>query len=67
MLLIPPNDTQLEFIKKEDCYQSADSLDQDVTQLIDWLSKQPHLPNITGELVKNLTRLFKVPGNTYGS
>jgi len=47
MFLIPPNDTQLEFIKKEECYQSADSLDQDVTQLIDWLSKQPHLPNIT--------------------
>jgi len=45
--LQPPNETQLEHIKKEECYKSADIVEEDVTQLIEWLSKQPHLPKIT--------------------
>lgn len=48
MILEPMNEAQLEYIKKEDFYQSNESLEEDVTQLIEWLSKQPHLPNITG-------------------
>lgn len=49
MNLEPINETQLEFIKKEDFYRSPESLDEDVTQLIEWLSKQPHLPTVTGK------------------
>jgi len=45
--LLPPDETQLEFIKKEVFYQPATIIEEDVTQLIEWLSKQPHLPNIT--------------------
>lgn len=48
MILEPMNESQLEYIKKEDFYRSNESLEEDVTQLIEWLSKQPHLPNITG-------------------
>lgn len=47
MFLQPPNETQLEYIKKDECYKSADIVEEDVTQLIEWLSKQPHLPKIT--------------------
>jgi len=47
MFLEPPNETQLDFIKNEECYQPPEKLEQDITQLIQWLSKQPHLPNIT--------------------
>lgn len=49
MFLEPPNETQLEFIKKEDFYQPAERLEEDAIRLIEWLSLQPHLPNITGE------------------
>lgn len=47
--LIPPNKAQLEYIKKEDIYRSPAELEEDITQLIEWLSKQPHLPNVTGK------------------
>lgn len=47
--LIPPNETQIEHIKNEEFYQPLYKLDEDVTHLIEWLTKQPHLPNITGE------------------
>jgi len=46
---IPPNKAQLEYIKKEDIYRSPAELEEDITQLIEWLSKQPHLPNVTGK------------------
>lgn len=51
MNLEPPNEAQLEFIKKEDFYQPPEKVDEDVTRLIEWLSKQPHLPNITGKSI----------------
>lgn len=47
--LVPPNEAQLERIKKEDVYRPAADLEEDVTQLIEWLTKQPHLPVVTGK------------------
>lgn len=47
-MFLPPNEAQLEHIKKEDVYRSAAELEEDVTQLIAWLAMQPHLPNVTG-------------------
>ncbi|XP_050428160.1 alpha-tocopherol transfer protein-like [Adelges cooleyi] len=46
MFLEPPKEIQLEFIKKENFYHNADKIDEDIDVLIDWLSKQPHLPNV---------------------
>lgn len=54
MLLEPANNSQLEFIRKQDCYQPPERIEEDVTQLIKWLSKQPHLPNVTGKLMQNI-------------
>ncbi|XP_027836886.2 alpha-tocopherol transfer protein-like [Aphis gossypii] len=45
--LIPPNETQIEHIKNEEFYQPLYKLEEDVTHLMEWLTKQPHLPNIT--------------------
>lgn len=47
--LIPPNKDQLEHIEKEDAYRPAAELEEDVTRLIEWLSRQPHLPSVTGK------------------
>lgn len=47
--LIPPNDAQFECIKKDDAYRPPAELEEDITQLIEWMSKQPHLPNVTGK------------------
>lgn len=47
--LIPPNKDQLEYIEKEDVFRPAAELEEDVTRLIEWLSQQPHLPNVTGK------------------
>ncbi|XP_050522606.1 alpha-tocopherol transfer protein-like [Daktulosphaira vitifoliae] len=47
MLLQTPNEVQLENLKKEEFYQPPEHVEEDVTQLIEWLSKQPHLPNVT--------------------
>lgn len=66
MFLVPPNETQLELIKKEEFYRPAETLENDVTQLIEWLSKQPHLPNITGEspiIVKYRFLCYFIPRN----
>ncbi|VVC39731.1 Cellular retinaldehyde binding/alpha-tocopherol transport,CRAL/TRIO, N-terminal domain,CRAL-TRIO lipid [Cinara cedri] len=46
-LTLDLDEKQLEHIKKEEFYRPADRLDEDVTQLVEWLSKQPHLPKIT--------------------
>lgn len=43
------DEKQLEHIKREEFYRSDDQLDEDVTHLVEWMSKQPHLPKITGE------------------
>lgn len=61
MNLIPPNEIQFENIKKQEYYQSADHLNQDVTQLIQWMAKQPHLPKIKGELLlyNNISKTLK--------
>lgn len=48
-ILVPPDETQLERVKKEYFYRPPDEVEEDITQLIEWLSKQPHLPNITGK------------------
>lgn len=55
MNLIPPNEIQLEHIKNQDFYRLPDQLDEDITLLIEWMDKQPHLPKIKGEQ----TKLFK--------
>lgn len=50
MNLIPPNQFQIEAIKKQVFYKPPQIIDEDVTQLIEWLTKQSHLPIINGEL-----------------
>ncbi|VVC39722.1 Cellular retinaldehyde binding/alpha-tocopherol transport,CRAL/TRIO, N-terminal domain,CRAL-TRIO lipid [Cinara cedri] len=45
-------DTQLdvaqrEFVTKLDYYLPDDQIDENVTMLVEWISKQPHLPKIT--------------------
>lgn len=49
--IVPANDEQLSYVKAEDFYRSDAELDEDVTRLIEWLAKQPHLPNVTGKSV----------------
>ncbi|VVC27775.1 Cellular retinaldehyde binding/alpha-tocopherol transport,CRAL/TRIO, N-terminal domain,CRAL-TRIO lipid [Cinara cedri] len=41
------DETQLEFVTKQDYYRTDEQLDEDVTMLIEWMSKQPHLPEIS--------------------
>lgn len=48
MSLHPPNEEQLEKIKQLYFYKDPAKIDEDVDSLIEWLSKQPHLPDITG-------------------
>lgn len=48
MTLIPPNEQQIEAIKQIYFYKDPEKSEDDVDALIEWLSKQPHLPNITG-------------------
>lgn len=45
------DETQRAFVTKLDFYRTDDQLEEDVTSLLEWISKQPHLPNITGESV----------------
>lgn len=47
--IIPRDESQMEAIRKEDFYQPPERVEEDVTQLIEWLNKQPHLPNISGK------------------
>lgn len=48
-IIIPRDESQMEAIRKEDFYQPPEKVEEDVTQLIEWLNKQPHLPNISGK------------------
>ncbi|VVC39727.1 Cellular retinaldehyde binding/alpha-tocopherol transport,CRAL/TRIO, N-terminal domain,CRAL-TRIO lipid [Cinara cedri] len=41
------NETQRDFVIKQDYYRTDQQLAEDVTKLMEWMSKQPHLPEIT--------------------
>ncbi|VVC39729.1 Hypothetical protein CINCED_3A014696 [Cinara cedri] len=43
------NETQMEFVTKQKYYRTDEQLDEDVTMLLEWMSKQPHLPEIKGK------------------
>lgn len=53
MALLPPNEQHQEAIKQLYYYKDPETLEGDIDALIEWLSKQPHLPNITGSCVYN--------------
>lgn len=48
MALLPPNDEHEEAIKQLYFYKNPKEIENDIDILIEWLSKQPHLPSITG-------------------
>lgn len=50
MVLTPPNQQHQQAIKNLYFYKDPKDTEEDIDALIDWLSKQPHLPNITGLL-----------------
>lgn len=47
--LVPPDEQRQLAIEQLYFYKDPSTLDEDVDALIEWLSKQPHLPNIAGE------------------
>lgn len=53
MVLEKPNKEQLDLIFGE-FKTTQEAVQRDVRILIEWLEKQPHLPNVTGE------RLFAI-------
>lgn len=48
MALYPPNEQHEKAIKQLYFYKDPKTSEEDVDILIEWLSKQPHLPSITG-------------------
>lgn len=50
MVLSPPNEQHEQAIKNLYFYKDPKETEEDIDALIEWLSKQPHLPNITGLL-----------------
>jgi len=48
MALLPPTEEQEEAIKQLYYYKDPNTLEEDIDALIEWLSKQPHLPSIEG-------------------
>jgi hypothetical protein len=54
MVLTPPNQQQEQAIKNLYFYKDPKETEEDIDALIDWLSKQPHLPNITGSTINTL-------------
>lgn len=51
MALLPPTEKQEEAIKQLYYYKDPDTLEEDIDALIEWLSKQPHLPSIEGSWI----------------
>lgn len=51
MYLILPTEKQKENARSE-FNATAETVKQDVRYLIDWITKQPHLPTITGTRLK---------------
>jgi len=50
MVLSQPNEQHEQAIKNLYFYKDPKETEGDIDALIEWLSKQPHLPNITGLL-----------------
>lgn len=48
MALLPPDEHHQKAIEQLYFYKDPKKTEEDVDALIEWLSKQPHLPNITG-------------------
>ncbi|XP_050549076.1 clavesin-2-like [Daktulosphaira vitifoliae] len=47
MILEKPTESQMKYLKTLNFYQNESKMEEDVDIIIDWLSKQPHLPNVT--------------------
>lgn len=47
MILTPPNEQHEQAIKNLYFYKDPKDTEEDIDALMEWLSKQPHLPNIT--------------------
>lgn len=48
MALLPPDVEHQEAIKQLYFYKDPEKIENDIDVLIEWLSKQPHLPSVTG-------------------
>lgn len=63
MALLPPEEHHQKAIQQLYFYKDPKESEEDVDALIDWLSKQPHLPSITGTYCEYIFRnnnIFRV-------